>query len=138
MVNKRERRWSTGNVALTEPQEQPGMPVSLDTWKRIMQRVKDCKVSLRLWSVAYSVAFAVGITAGLSIIPLAYAQLPWWILTVYISLCALGIGVGVVLIIAERILARNQQSQVDSLIADMQQVMAPFVSSESEGLSGGG
>jgi hypothetical protein len=69
----------------------------------------------------------VGVSAGLSIAPIAFSQLPWWVLTIYIVFCALGLGSGIILVIAEKALTGGQQSQIDSLISDMKRTRVSFV-----------
>ena len=93
----------------------------------MVQRVNSCKLSVQPWAVAYSIAFGVGVTAGLSLAPIAFSQLPWWVLTIYVVSCALGLVSGVVLVIAERALARGQRSQIDQLVSDMNQMKHSFI-----------
>jgi hypothetical protein len=83
-------------IDLLVPGRRTAIAVYLDEWEALVNRIESCKVSLRPWSIAYSVAFAVGVTAGLSIAPLAFAQLPSWVLTTYIVICALGLGSGAI------------------------------------------
>ena len=106
--------------------EQPGMVISVTEWDQLVGRVESCKVSLQPWSVAYSVAFGVGVTAGLSIAPIAFSRLPWWILTIYVVFGALGLFSGIIFFVAEKALARRQQSQIDQLISDMNHTKASF------------
>ena len=102
------------------------MLISLADWDSLLARVKSCKVSLQLRALAASVAFAVGITAGLSIIPILFSQLPIWVLLAYAVTCAFGIGIGIGMVIAARSDAHSQQSHIDDLIADMEKRRAPF------------
>ena len=115
-------------VRIIFPGERAAIPIFLDDWEALTNRIASCKVSLRPWAIAYSVAFAVGVTAGLSIIPIAYAQLPAWVLTTYIVICALGIASGAICVIAERALAGNQQTQIEDLVADMRRIQGSFTS----------
>ena len=102
------------------------MLISLADWDSLLARVKSCKVSLQLRALAASVAFAIGVTAGLSIIPIAFAQLPIWVLMAYIGAFNLGVGLGIGLVGAARSDARRQRSDIDDLIADMEKRRAPF------------
>ena len=113
-------------LRLVLPQPRTAMPIYLDDWEDLGERVESCKVSLQPWSIAYSVAFAVGVTAGLSILPLAFANLPSWVMTVYIAICALGLGIGVICVIAERVLAKTQHSQIEDLIGHMERLKQQF------------
>lgn len=106
--------------------ERTSMLISIADWDSLMARIASCKLSLQLRILAASVAFAIGITAGLSIIPIAFAQLPIWVLIAYISATAFGLGIGLGLVIAARGDWRNQQSTIDTLLADMAKRRAPF------------
>ena len=100
--------------------------ISVADWDSLMSRIAACKVSIQFRMLAASVAFAVGITAGLSIIPIAFAQLPIWVLMAYIAAFNLGVGLGLGLVIAARSDARSQRSDIDGLLADMGERRAPF------------
>ena len=100
--------------------------ISVTEWDSLMSRIAACKVSVQFRMLAASVAFAVGVTAGLSIIPIAFAQLPIWVLMAYISAFNLGMGLGIGLVIVARSDARSQHSDIDGLLADMGERRAPF------------
>ena len=106
--------------------ERTSMLIAIAEWDSLLARVKSCKVSLQLRALAASVAFAVGVTAGLSIIPILFSQLPIWVLIAYSVTCAFGIGIGIGLVIAARSDSHSQQSHIDDLIADMEKRRAPF------------
>jgi VIT1/CCC1 family predicted Fe2+/Mn2+ transporter len=101
------------------PREQVAMPIPVERWDMLASRLESCKADLRLWSLASLVAFFVGVVSALFIIPIAFFQLPKWILTTCIVFCALGLAAWTVLVIAERALARHQSEQIDRLISDM-------------------
>ncbi len=122
----------TVEYLVAHSRERPAMLMPLDDWEALTNRIASCKVSLRPWAIAYSVAFAVGVTAGLSIIPIAYAQLPAWVLTTYIVICALGLASGAICVISERALAGNQQAQIDDLVADMRRIRGRFDTTPAE------
>ena len=96
----------------------------------MMGQIESCRASFQLWAIAYSVFFAIGVTAGLSIIPLMVSRPPVWALTVHIVICAVGLAVGMALVVSERALARRQHSAIDLLIADMGRVKAAFTESQ--------
>ena len=108
------------------PAPQDSMAVTFSDWDSLVERVRAFKVSTNFWAVAYSVAFGVAVTSGLSIIPIAFAQLPAWVLSTYIALCALGLGIGVATAFAERALAHDQQSEIDLLTAEMERMQSAF------------
>ena len=108
------------------PQERTAIPIYLDDWNALVCYVESCKVSLQLWSIAYSVAFAVGVTSGLSILPIGFANLPSWVLSVYVGICLLGLGVGISCVIAERTLAKTQHARIDDLTDQMARIKQTF------------
>ena len=109
---------------------QVALPVPLGDWNRLMVQIESCRASFQLWAIAYSVFFAIGVTAGLSIIPLMVSQPPIWALTIHIVICAVGLAVGLALVVSERALARRQHSAIDQLIADMKRVRDTFTESQ--------
>ena len=106
--------------------ERTSMLIAITEWDSLLSRVKACKVSFRIRVAAYSFAFALGITAALSVIPMYFAQVPLWVLVAYggVSLC--GLVAGVILVIDGNAIARNQQTNIDDLVADMEKRRAPF------------
>ena len=93
--------------------------IPVEEWDRLAERLESCKVSLRLWSVAYSIMFGIAITAGLSIAPIALSDVSGWVLNVYIAVAAASLAAGIVMVIAEKLAAKYQAEQIDDLIADM-------------------
>ena len=116
----------TATILIGLPRERIAIPIYLDEWDELVERIESCKVSLQPWSIAYSVAFAVGVTAGLSIAPVAFGGLPAWVMTAYIVICALGLAIDSTCIIAERVLAKGQRSQIDDLVSHMERIKQPF------------
>lgn len=112
-VNLRER-------ILFRP-ERTSIPVPVEEWDALIERVKACKPSFPFWTATYSVAFGIGITAGLSILPIAFApQMPGWVFTAYVTTSAVGFAAGIVSVIAERAAARRQQSDIDRLVVELE------------------
>ena len=63
-------------LRIITPPDQVSIPIPLEQWDSLLNRVDSCRVSVQWWSVAYSIAFGVGVTAGLSIAPVAISGLP--------------------------------------------------------------
>ena len=101
------------------PPEPVYLLIPVEEWDRLAERLEACKISLRLWSVAYSIMFGIAITAGLSIVPIVASDVSGWVLSVYIAVTAASLAGGVALVISERFLAKYHASQIDDLIADM-------------------
>ena len=101
-----EGSWVENRIWILSPLEQVAIPIPLEEWDRLISRINACKVSLQPWSTACSISLGIGVTSGLSIAPIAVSNLPWWVLTIYIVLCVLGLGAGVILFIAGKALAR--------------------------------
>ena len=114
----REIRVETPLRIITPP-EQVGIPIPLGDWDSLVNRVESCRVSVQWWSVAYSVAFGVGVTAGLSIAPVAFSGLPGWVLTLYAVICSVGLVSGSILVFAQKTISKGQESQIDRLLSDM-------------------
>lgn len=94
--------------------------ISVTDWDNLLERVKACKPSFPFWTVAYSVAFGIGVTAALSIFPMYFTQVPLWVLVAYGGLSLCGFVGGIIAFIAERAVSRHQQSDVDRLVAELE------------------
>ena len=103
------------------PAERASIPVPVEEWDALIERVKACKPSFPFWTATYSVAFGIGITAGLSILPIAFApQMPGWVFTAYVTTSAVGFVAGILSVIAERAASRRQQSDIDRLVVELE------------------
>lgn len=94
--------------------------ISAADWDSLIDRVKAGKPSFPFWTATYSVAFGIGITAGLSVIPMYFAQVPLWVLVAYIGLSLCGFVGGIIAFIAGKAVSRHQQSDVDRLVAELE------------------
>ena len=102
------------------PAERASIPVPVEEWDSLIERVKACKPSFPFWTATYSVAFGIGITAALAIIPMYFAQVPLWVLVAYIGLSLCGLVAGIIAVIAERAASRRQQSDIDRLVVELE------------------
>jgi len=106
-------------LRIIPPPEQVSIAIPLGEWDSLVNRVESCRVSVQWWSVAYSIAFGVGITAGLSISTIAVSDLPAWVFTLYAVIGAVGLSSGVILVLAQKQISRGQEFQIDQLLSDM-------------------
>ena len=102
------------------PAERANIPVPVEEWDSLIERVKACKPSFPFWTATYSVAFGIGITAALAIIPMYFAQVPLWVLVAYSGVSLCGFVAGIISFIAERAASRRQQSDIDRLIVELE------------------
>ena len=120
MTNEERFYTSDGRrIRALPPPEPVYLLIPVEEWDRLAERLESCKVSLRLWSVAYSIMFGIAITAGLSIVPIAASDVSGWVLNVYIAVAAASLAAGIAMVIAEKLAAKYQAEQIDDLIADM-------------------
>ncbi len=109
-------------MRLNYPANQEGLVIPVSTWNGFVERVEGTKQEFRPWSIAYSVLFGIGITAGLSIAPLMIADAGIWIVATYAGTSATTILVGAALICMERQLAKHQDSHISQLANEMVQI----------------
>ena len=103
------------------PAEHASILVPVEEWDSLTSRIRACKTTFPFWTATYSVAFGIAITAGLSIIPVAFTpQLPNWVFTTYVTTSAVGFVGGIISVIAERAASRRQQSDIDRLVVEME------------------
>ena len=94
--------------------------ISVADWDSLLERVKAGKPSFPFWTATYSVAFGIGATAVLSIIPMYFAQVPLWVLVAYSGVSLCGFVAGIISFIAERAASRRQQSDIDRLVVELE------------------
>lgn len=100
--------------------ERTSIPVPVEDWDALIERVKACKPSFPFWTATYSVAFGIGFTAALAIIPMYFAQVPLWVLVAYSGVSLCGFVAGIISFIAERAASRRQQSDIDRLVVELE------------------
>lgn len=124
MRQQRGQRGRTirSHMRINIPPTQEGLVISVSAWNGFIERVKGAKRGFRPWSIAYSVLFGIGITAGLSIAPLMIAEASLWIVATYAAASATSILVGVALIFMERQLARHQDTHIHQLVSEMEHI----------------
>ena len=124
MSQQGDQQWLTiqPEIRAYYSSRQDNLVVPVSTWNGFIERVKGSRPEYRPWSIAYSVLFGIGITAGLSIAPLLIADANFWIVAIYAGAAATSILVGVALIFMERQLTRHQGSQIHQLASEMLQI----------------
>ena len=118
------------DIQVALPRRSVHLLIPIDEWDRLTERLNTCKISLHLWSVAYSVMFGIAVTAGLSIIPIAASNFAEWVLGVYTAVASASLAAAIALVIAERYLAKSHESQIDDLISDMARRRNSFMPQE--------
>ena len=107
--------------------------VPVEEWDSLTSRIRACKTTFPFWTATYSVAFGIAITAGLSIIPVAFTpQLPNWVFTTYVTTSAVGFVGGIISVIAERAASRRQQSDIDRLVVEMERRKSSSTATQPE------
>ena len=94
--------------------------ISVADWDSLLERVKAGKPSFPFWTATYSVAFGIGFTAALAVIPMYFAQVPLWVLVAYSGVSLCGFVAGIISFIAERAASRRQQSDIDRLVVELE------------------
>ena len=118
-------------LRIIPPPEQVSIAIPLGDWDSLVNRVESCRVSVQWWSVAYSIAFGVGITSGLSIATIAVSDLPAWVFTLYAVIGAVGLSSGLILVLAQKQISRGQEFQIDQLLADINRTRNRYIPPEN-------
>ncbi len=118
-------------LRIIPPPEQVSIAIPLGEWDSLVNRVESCRVSVQWWSVAYSIAFGAGITAGLSIAPIAVSDLPALVFTLYAVIGAVGLSSGVILVLAQKQISKGQESQIDQLLSEMNRTRNRYIPPEN-------
>ena len=116
-----------GTLRLNRPAEQAGIAVSSAQWDGLINRIQKLKPDFRPLTVAYSIFFGIGATAGLSIAPLLMSGIAGWVIGVYAGITISGFAFGAALLVAERLLGQQQSSQIAQLISEMNDLKDEFI-----------
>ena len=120
-----EPRFTSGastihvELDVVTPARQVALAIPLSYWESLTRQISGLRPDLRPWAIAYSIFFGIGVTAGLSIAPIVISGLPSWLVTLYASISAAALALGIGLVIGERALSRRQSSQADFLTDEM-------------------
>ena len=112
------------------PRDPVYIPIEIGEWDRITARIKDCRISLNLWSVVYSVMFGIAVTSGLSIWPILDSDAPASVVMTYVSITSASLAAAVSLVVAERLFSKRNTAQIDNVVSDMTRRKDSFVPSE--------
>ena len=104
---------------LALPPRQVALAIPVSDWDGLIRRIEQLKPNLRRLAIAYSIFFGISVTAGLSIAPLIISGLPSWVVTLYAAICAGALMLGIGLLIAERMLAKRESTDIDLLTGEM-------------------
>lgn len=115
------------SIKVLAPTTKDAIPVAVDDWNSLIERIKGCKALVRRWPIVYSVAFSVAIAVGVSMIAVDFTQHSTWVFAAYVSVTALSIGAGAVSVIADWLTQRHQADNVDLLVSDMERVRSQFM-----------
>ena len=88
----------------------------------MIQRINALKPGFRPWAVSYSVLFGIGMTAGLSIIPLMNSDAPPWAVPTYAAICASALVTAVAFVFVDKALTRHDVSHITQLVGEMEQI----------------
>lgn len=114
-------------IRVTPTAEQAGLVVPMARWDALINRLQEIKPDFRPLTVAYSIFFGIGVTAGLSIAPLLVSGAAGWVIGIYVAITICGLVVGFSLAVTERLLGKQQSSQIDQLVSDMNDLKDEFI-----------
>lgn len=110
------------------PSQDTHRAISRRDWARLKRMIKECPVQTRVTEIVYSIAFAIAVSAGLTIIPLFMTQgRPAWVIPTYIITTVVSAAVGVVFVVLDK---QNKTVTTDYLGligTDMEEIEASFV-----------
>ncbi len=116
-------------IDIISPRREVALAIPLSDWEGFARRINLLKPDLRPWSIAYSIFFGIGVTAGLSIAPLVISGVASWLVTVYVAICSGALAAGVGLVISERMLSKQETRQVTLLVKEMTQTQDQYLES---------
>ena len=108
-----------------KPAPQDALVVTFLMWESLTERIRSCKVSTNFWSVTYSVAFGAGYRGLIHYPHRVYPDSRLGADDIH-RRHRVGLGIGVVSLIAEKSCTRQQHSDIDLLVAEMERTREPF------------
>ena len=110
------------DLRVRRPPIRDALVVPIAEWDRLIQRLNSFKSDFRPWAVAYSVLFGIGVTAGLSIVPLTISDAPSWAVPTYGAICASALIIGVAFVFVDKSLTKHQVSHITQLAGEMEHI----------------
>jgi hypothetical protein len=97
-------------------------------WSRIKRKIDSTGTKDNIdFKLSYSILYGVGVSAGLSIIPIAYADnLPSWVTPLYVIISIFGIGLAVILNVMDNKLDINKNIDLTEIKEEMEEVEKMF------------
>lgn len=97
-------------------------------WSRIKRKIDNTGTKDNIdFKLSYSILYGVGVSAGLSIIPIAYADnLPSWVTPLYEIISIFGIGLAVILNVMDNKLDKNKNIDLTEIKEEMEEVEKMF------------
>ena len=115
------------------PREQVALAIPVAKWDELVARIQSFKTDFRFLTVAYSIFFGIGVTAGLSIAPLLISGIAAWVIGVYAAITICGFAIGGVLVVSERLLGQQQTSQIALLTSEMESLKDEYLEVPASG-----
>ena len=123
----REFRIYRPPLRVVAPPEEVALAIPVAKWDELVARIQGFKPDFRPLAIAYSIFFGIGVTAGLSIAPLLISGIAAWVIGVYAAITICGFAIGAVLLVAERLLGKQQSSQIALLTSEMRDLKDEYL-----------
>lgn len=97
-------------------------------WSRIKRKIDNTGSKDNVdFKLSYSILYGVGGSAGLSILPIAYAEnLPSWVTPLYVIISIFGIGTAFILNVMDNKLDKNKDIDLTEIKEEMEEVEKMF------------
>lgn len=97
-------------------------------WSRIKRKIDNTGSKDNVdFKLSYSILYGVGGSAGLSILPIAYAEnLPRWVTPLYVIISIFGIGTAFILNVMDNKLDKNKDIDLTEIKEEMEEVEKMF------------
>lgn len=116
-------------ITLPSPEQEKRYGIRYHDWVRIEKKLKKIKQQVPRFHLIYSFFFGVSVSSVSALIT-SYAQptgnLPSWVLSLYWALFAIGLIMGSSFVYVDRIFRKEQQSDVNDIIEDMENIEETF------------
>lgn len=116
-------------IAVPSLDREKRMAIRCSDWERLKRRLSRVADPVPRLSVVYSILFGIAATSGFSIIPIAASEdLPSWVTSLYICVCASSFLCGCVFVWIDRKVRSGKESELQDIKADMNDIEGMFES----------
>lgn len=116
-------------ITLPSPEQEKRYGIRYQDWERCKKKLRKIKKQVPRFHLIYSFFFGVSASSFSALITSSaqsQASLPSWIFLLYWALSLFGLIIGISFVYVDKIFRKEQQSDLDEIIEDMESIEETF------------